>query len=53
LREACHEAGFFYLKGQGLDQQANDNTLAIANQFFELPDAEREALAIRKSAYPI
>jgi len=50
LCDTCHGAGFFYLQGHGVDQHYNDNTLAIANQFFQLPDTEREAIAIGKSA---
>jgi len=50
LRKTCHGPGFFYLVGHGIDQKHNDQALSIANQFFNLPDAEREALAIEKSA---
>lgn len=50
LRDTCHGAGFFYLTGHGVDKQYNDKALAIANQFFDLPDSEREELAIGKSA---
>ena len=50
LRETCHGPGFFYLVGHGIDQQVSDNTLAVANQFFNLPAAERESLAIARSA---
>lgn len=50
LRNTCHGPGFFYLTGHGIDEQVNSNALAIANQFFNLPDAEREALAIGNSA---
>jgi len=50
LRETCHGPGFFYLTGHGIDDHVNIEALAIANQFFELPDVEREALAIGNSA---
>lgn len=50
LRETCHGPGFFYLTGHGVNPQHNDAALTIANAFFALPDAEREALAIGKSA---
>lgn len=50
LRETCHGPGFFYLAGHGVSEQANAATMAIANQFFELPLSEREAIAIGKSA---
>lgn len=50
LLETCHGPGFFYLSGHGVDQHYNDDALAVANQFFALPDKEREAIAISKSA---
>lgn len=50
LRETCHGPGFFYLVGHGIDQQSNLSALDVANQFFALPDSEREALAIGQSA---
>ncbi len=50
LRETCHGPGFFYLVGHGIDQRYNDAALDIANQFFELPEAERVALKIGNSA---
>ncbi|MFK7992811.1 MAG: isopenicillin N synthase family dioxygenase [Granulosicoccus sp.] len=50
LHETCHGAGFFYLTGHGVDAQYNDKALSVANQFFDLPDNEREQLAIGQSA---
>lgn len=50
LRDTCHGPGFFYLTGHGIDQSVSDAALDIANQFFALPAAEREALAIGNSA---
>lgn len=50
LRETCHGPGFFYLTGHGIAQQYNSAAQDIANQFFDLPLAEREALAIGNSA---
>ncbi len=50
LRETCHGPGFFYLVGHGIDQHYNDDALSIANQFFALPDEQRETLAIGQSA---
>ncbi|MFK8083412.1 MAG: isopenicillin N synthase family dioxygenase [Granulosicoccus sp.] len=50
LRETCHGSGFFYLTGHGVSEQANQATIAIANQFFDLPLSEREAIAIGRSA---
>lgn len=50
LRETCHGPGFFYLVGHGIEDSKNQQALDIANQFFALPTAEREALAIGNSA---
>ena len=50
LRETCHGPGFFYLVGHGIDTENNEQALDMANQFFALPDTEREALAIGQSA---
>ncbi len=50
LRATCHGPGFFYLKGHGIDQRYNSAALDVANQFFALPDRDREALAIGNSA---
>ncbi|MEE9334384.1 MAG: 2-oxoglutarate and iron-dependent oxygenase domain-containing protein [Granulosicoccaceae bacterium] len=50
LLQICHGPGFFYLDGHGVDQQFNEDALAVANQFFDLPDSDREYLAIGKSA---
>ncbi|MFT5218601.1 MAG: isopenicillin N synthase-like dioxygenase [Planctomycetota bacterium] len=51
LREVCHGPGFFYLVGHGVEPQYDRQTLAVANRFFNLPLAEREALAIANSAH--
>ena len=51
LRETCHGPGFFYLTGHGIDKRTDQATLEIARQFFDLPLAEREALAIGNSAH--
>jgi len=50
LRKTCHGPGFFYLRGHGVDEHVNNSALDIANQFFALPDTEREAIAIGNSA---
>lgn len=50
LRDTCHGPGFFYLTGHGISSDFSDAALAIAEQFFALPDKEREALAIGNSA---
>ena len=51
LRETCHGQGFFYLTGHGIDEQFDRATLEIARSFFELPLAERKALAIVNSPH--
>lgn len=51
LRETCHGPGFFYLIGHGVEKKLDTQALEIANQFFALPLAEREALAIGQSPH--
>ena len=51
LRETCHEIGFFYLVGHGVSYESEKAAQEIANQFFELPLAEREAIAIAQSPH--
>ena len=47
---AAHGPGFAYLTGHGIDPSLDDAVFATARAFFELPVAEREALAIEHSA---
>ncbi len=51
LRDTCHGPGFFYLTGHGVEKRLDDDVLDIANQFFELPLDQREALAIGNSPH--
>ena len=51
LRETCHDAGFFYLVGHGVEERLDDEVLGIANQFFNLPIEERKAIAIGLSPH--
>ena len=51
LRDTCHGPGFFYLTGHGIDAKLDASALAIARQFFDLPLAEREAIAIGNSPH--
>lgn len=44
LRRTCHEIGFFYLAGHGIDEALNDEVLDVARAFFALPEAERLAI---------
>lgn len=49
LREACHNIGFVYLIGHGVRDAVTDSLMDAAREFFVLPAAEREALAIGNS----
>ncbi len=51
LRETCHGAGFFYLTGHGIKPAYDQAVLDVANRFFDLPQSERESLAIGQSAH--
>ena len=51
LRETCHGTGFFYLIGHGVNSELCDNTMDIANKFFDLPQEQRHDIAIEKSAH--
>lgn len=50
LRAVCHEHGFFYLAGHGVDGRLNDEVHAVARRFFTLPLEERLAIANVNSA---
>ncbi|MFT5896996.1 MAG: isopenicillin N synthase-like dioxygenase [bacterium] len=51
LRDTCHGPGFFYLVGHGVDSDLCGDTMDIANQFFDLPLEQRQAIAIENSAH--
>lgn len=51
LRDTCHGPGFFYLVGHGVDGEVCGETMDVANQFFELPLEQRQAIAIERSAH--
>ncbi|MCU1427889.1 MAG: isopenicillin synthase family oxygenase [Actinomycetia bacterium] len=50
LRSVCHEHGFFYLTGHGVDDALNDDVHALARRFFALPLAQRLDIANVNSA---
>src|SRR3954468_23254999 len=50
LRRACHEVGFFYLEGHGVDAARGDGVHALARRFFALPEADRLSIENVKSA---
>ena len=45
LRDAARGVGFFYLRGHGIDTDLTAEVLALARQFFALPEQERPASA--------
>ncbi|MEM7563168.1 MAG: 2-oxoglutarate and iron-dependent oxygenase domain-containing protein, partial [Pseudomonadota bacterium] len=49
LVKTCHEVGFFYLTGHGINIEQNQNLLKLAKRFFELPESDRRAIAIGNS----
>ncbi len=49
LREACHGPGFAYLTGHDVDPDVEKELWAVSRAFFDLPDDERQALAIGNS----
>ena len=51
LLETCHGPGFFYLTGHQIAPEYDQHILEIASQFFDLPTAEREAIAIGNSPH--
>lgn len=50
LLRACHEVGFAYITGHGIDPTLDIELFNVATQFFALPEVERTALAIKNSA---
>jgi isopenicillin N synthase-like dioxygenase len=51
LRETCHGIGFCYLVGHGVPPELDAAVMAVAREFFALPEAERRALAIASSPH--
>jgi isopenicillin N synthase-like dioxygenase len=51
LREAAHEVGFFYLTGHEVPQELAGRLLAAARRLFELPDADKDAVAMVRSPH--
>jgi isopenicillin N synthase-like dioxygenase len=49
IDQSCREIGFFLVAGHGIDLQARADMLAAAREFFDLPIADKEALAIGRS----
>lgn len=51
LREACHDPGFCYLAGHGVDPAVDAAVMSAARAFFALPETERRAIAIVNSPH--
>jgi len=51
LRATCHNPGFCYLAGHGVPAAADCAIMSAARAFFDLPEAERRALAIVNSPH--
>jgi isopenicillin N synthase-like dioxygenase len=50
IGKACREIGFFYAVQHGVAQVQIDQVYAEAKRFFDLPVAEKEKIAIERSA---
>lgn len=50
IDDTCRETGFFLITGHGVDPAAKEAMLAEARAFFALPQADKQAIAIAKSA---
>jgi isopenicillin N synthase-like dioxygenase len=51
LREAAHEVGFFYLTGHDVPDALADRVLEVARKLFELPQADKHAVAMVRSPH--
>jgi isopenicillin N synthase-like dioxygenase len=51
LREAAHEVGFFYLTGHDVPDTLVDRMLEVARKLFELPQADKDAVAMVRSPH--
>jgi len=51
LIEACHGPGFCYLSGHGVPAELDSAVMSLARDFFALPGAEKNALAIANSPH--
>lgn len=51
LREAAHEAGFFYLTGHGVPRELVTRVLEVARAFFALPQSDKDAVAMVRSPH--
>jgi isopenicillin N synthase-like dioxygenase len=51
LRDACHGPGFCYVRGHGVSPALDAAVMAAAREFFALPRAAKEALALARSPH--
>ncbi|MDT5069300.1 MAG: hypothetical protein QOK02_5455 [Mycobacterium sp.] len=51
LRTVAHEVGFFHLTGHGVSEHLTDRLLTQARRLFALPDADKDAIAMRNSPH--
>jgi isopenicillin N synthase-like dioxygenase len=51
LREACHDPGFCYLVGHGIERHVDAQLIEQAGEFFALPADARAAIAIGRSPH--
>jgi isopenicillin N synthase-like dioxygenase len=51
LRTVAHEVGFFYLTGHGVPERLTERLLAEARRLFALPQADKDAVAMRNSPH--
>lgn len=46
---ACRDSGFFALTGHGIEPRLIDDAFAMAQHFFDLPEAQKQDIAIQRS----
>ncbi|MCU1367015.1 MAG: isopenicillin synthase family oxygenase [Ilumatobacteraceae bacterium] len=51
LTAACHEIGFVYLTGHGVDAEVEARVFSAAEKFFALPEADRLAIVNTRSPH--
>lgn len=51
LRQTCHEVGFFYLVGHGVDPQVNEGLMETSRRFLAQPTDQRMEIAMDHSPH--
>ncbi|TCL05987.1 isopenicillin N synthase family dioxygenase [Sodalis ligni] len=51
LRHAARDIGFFYLTGHGVDTHLLDQVQHLSREFFALPDAQKQSVAMVNSPH--